>query len=38
MIELAICPLDSVMALLTSRREAGMRHRTLGVVVVVLVA
>ena len=38
MIELAIGPLDCVMAVLASRREAGVRHRTFRVVVVVLVA
>ena len=37
-IELAIRPLHGVMALLAGGRKAGMRHRTLRVVVVGLVA
>ena len=36
-VEFSIRPLDGVVALLASRRESGMRHRTLGVVVIVLV-
>ena len=37
-IELAIRPLDCVMAILASRREAGVRHWTFRIVVVGLVA
>ena len=37
-IELAIRPLDGVVALFASRREARMRHRAVGVLVVGLVA
>ena len=37
-IELAVRPNDGVMALLASRREPGVRHGTLGVVVIVLMA
>ena len=38
MIELTIGPLDRVMTLLAGGREAGMRHRTLRAVVIILMA
>jgi len=37
-IELTVGPLDGVMALLAGGREAGVRHRTLRAVVVILMA